>query len=98
MGLKAGQDLSTYLPFGFYEWVDVSFTTADQDVVVGYHEIKAQDPELVRFLVVSITKGGVVYRDGSATRVAWQQGMVRLRCSAANASARILLFVEASHV
>lgn len=96
--MAVARDLGTFSPFGYYEWVDITFTTADTDVVAVYTELQPQDPDLVRFLVVSNTTGGVVYRDGSASATPWTQGMVKLRCSAANAVVRVLLFVEAAHV
>ena len=83
-------------PFGFYEYVDVTFTTANQDVDVVYGELRPEFPEDVRFIVVDVDKGGVVYRDRTASRKKWQAGLLFLRCSAANTTARILLYLEAN--
>jgi hypothetical protein len=81
------------LPFSSFQILDVEFGTADTDVYVE-HSLKTDRPDEVRFEVLSIDKGGVVYRDGSASRRAWQAGYLFLRCSAADAKARIRLSTE----
>lgn len=82
------------MPIGRWEVVDVAFPNADEDVGIVYSAFRPENPSEVRWVVLSIDKGGVVYRDSAATQKAWSTGLVFLRCSAANATARVLLFVE----
>lgn len=81
------------VPFSSFQYIDVEFGTADEDVFIQ-HELTTDRPDEVRFEVVSIDKGGVVYRDSAASRRAWKAGYLFLRCSAADATARLRLFVE----
>lgn len=79
-------------PFGRYEFVDVTFETADTDVDV-VHTLRPADPETVRWIVVHMDGDAYAYRDDSASRRAWTRGYITLRASAA-CTARLLLFLE----
>jgi hypothetical protein len=85
---------ATRVPFSAFEFVDVKFGAADTDVLIE-HSLPTDRPEDVRWETVAIDKAGVVYRDGAAARRSWKDGYLLLRCSAANATARLRLSVEA---
>ena len=83
------------LPIAQYEYVDVTFGSANTDYDIRYTSLKPPNPQEVRYLVVSSDRACQVYEDLSGTRRAWASGFVILKCSTANAVVRLLLFVEA---
>ena len=83
------------LPVAQYEYVDVTFGSANTDYDIRYTTLKPPDPNAVRYLVVSADRACQVYEDLSGSRRSWVSGLIILRCSAATASVRLLLFVEA---
>ena len=80
-------------PFAKFTFVDVTFGTVNTDYIVT-HTLDTPDPEVIRWWAISNDTAGVVYRDASATKRAWGERYVVLRCSAANATVRLMLFVE----
>lgn len=97
-------------PFGKFQFVSVTFTTAGADVDIP-HTLKPTDPEAVRWLVVStegttsatvggwdgpvsVLSSGSIYRDNSADRLPWTQTTIWLR-SMYPGTFRLLLFLEA---
>lgn len=81
------------VPFSSFQYVDVEFGAADEDVVIE-HQLNASTPDEIRWEVVSIDAAGVVYRSPAATRRSWTSSYILLRCSAANANTRLRLSVE----
>lgn len=82
------------LPVKAYEYVDVTFAAADTNYTIPYKLLKPSDPNEVRYLVVKRDRACSVYEDLTGTRVAWVRGSLTLKCSAANAQVRLLLFLE----
>lgn len=81
-------------PMTRYVYVDVTFSTPDQDTDIALGDLKPQDPNAVRWIPVSLSSAAIVYRDLSGTQVKWQTTHIKLRASAA-CDARLLIFVEA---
>ncbi len=81
------------IPFSSYAYVDVTFGSADTDYIIE-HSLKAKNPELIRWITVTNDTSGVVYRDNGTPPRAWGEGYIVLKCSAANANVRLLLFLE----
>jgi hypothetical protein len=89
------------LPFGQYEFVDVTFnSTANGDTEVK-HSLVISDPEAVRVIPVTWSfastplESPYIWRNSASTRRPWGQGYIILRCNLASAQARILLVAEA---
>jgi hypothetical protein len=89
------------VPFGQYEFVDVTFnSTANGDTEVK-HSLILGDPEAVRIIPVSWNFSSTpadppyVWRNIASTRRPWGEGYVILKCNIASAQARLLLVVEA---
>lgn len=79
-------------PVGGYEYVDVQFAGADQDVVVPFSKFHVERQDEVRW--IDVTPGdGRVYRPSAGARAGGINYVV-LRCDAANVKTRLLLFVE----
>ena len=84
------------VPYAKYQYVTVTFNaTANLDSEVQ-HTLRPRDFEAVDYQVVKIDKAGVVYNDTSATRRAWTTNTIVLRCSAAGATATLLLTLRPS--
>ncbi len=79
-------------PFGRWQYVDVTFPIGGQDVDV-VHTLAPQNPDDVRFLVISRNASTVPYRDSNANRLAWTSGHIWLRASQ-QCQVRLLLFLE----
>ena len=88
---------SKRVPFADYTFVDVTFGTANTDYIIE-HDMSARKPEDIRWLTVKNNTSGVVYRDNGTPPRAWGEGYVVLKCSAANAEVRLLLFLEKEDV
>lgn len=84
---------------GQYEFVDVVFTQANEDVSIKYENLREDDLNRIRWIDVSPSAGadGVVpqiYRLSGAQASPWRYGIVILRCNSANYRTRLLLFTE----
>ena len=84
--------LDAQLPFARFAFTDVQFLAADTDTAVE-HPFKGIDPELVRWVPVSVEGAAYVYRTARGTRTAFQSSHILLRASAP-CHARILLVLE----
>lgn len=82
------------LPFKAYEYVDVTFAGADTNFTVPYTLLRPISPDDVRYVVVKADRACQVYEDQTGTRVPWSRGSITLKCSAASAQVRLLLFLE----
>ncbi len=80
------------LPFGQYEYVDVTFTVADTDTVINYNTLRPEDVNAIRWLDVTPSTARV-YRAVAPNRTNWAPGYVILRATAA-CTTRLLLFLE----
>lgn len=89
------EDISlTQIPFGQYEYVDVSFAAADTDTLIPT-TLKVENPKFVRWLDVTPNVGAFV-RIYRATGSEVVENNLKLRCNIANYATRLLLFVERS--
>jgi hypothetical protein len=88
------------IPFGAYEFVDVTFTAANTDTIVPY-TLRTDDPESIRW--IDISRGSVysgsetpghVFRSGNSTRKNWAPSYLVLQSSVAGYATRLFLFVE----
>lgn len=85
-------NLLKLLPFGQYEYVDVTFAAADTDTLIPYSILRPENVNAVRWL--DVTPGaGRVYRAADPNRQSWGLNYVILRNSAAGVT-RLLLFLE----
>lgn len=98
--LKDEAVLRRSLPFGAYQYVDVTFNAvADADTDIR-HSLRTDDPEAIDWEVVQwrfdAPPGGgvVVYKDVSATRRPWGRGYVILRCNLASVAATLRLSIR----
>lgn len=89
------------LPFGRYEFKDVTFnSTAAADTEIT-HTLTSGAPNDIHWLVTEwkfLTAPGdppYVYRSTSPGSREWRNGVIVLRCNVASAQARLLLFTEA---
>lgn len=80
-------------PFARYQYVDVTFTTANADLLIP-HKLVTTDPEAVDYIVTRIDRATTIYNDQSGTRQMWSNGYILLRSSVANASCRLLLITR----
>ncbi len=83
---------SKFTPYAAFEYVTVTFGTANTDYIVS-HSLPGNSDN-IRWHPVSIEGNGTIYRDNSADRQAWGDGYIVLRSSLANHVCRLLLFVE----
>jgi hypothetical protein len=81
------------LPSASYEYVDVTFGSADADQDIR-HSLRPLNPEDVEYLLVRSDRATALYHDQSGTRTPWSAGRITLRSSAASAVTRILLFTK----
>jgi hypothetical protein len=81
------------VPFSAYQYVDVTFGTAGVDTLVT-HSLPVSDPEDVRYEVIKADRACRVYDDQSATRRAWGNGYLLLRCDVNDAVVRLRLSLE----
>lgn len=77
-------------PFIRYEYVEVTFGTANTDKDIRT-SIRVADPDDIQYQLVKADRACTIYNDQSSTRKVWQAGYVILRCSVASANCRILL-------
>ena len=82
------------LPYAQFEYVDVTFGSANTDHDIRYVTLQPPNPNTVRYQVVKADRACQVYEDLSGTRRTWTRGTIILRCSAASAVVRLLLSVE----
>jgi hypothetical protein len=80
------------VPSAQFTYIDVTFGTADTDLVVQ-HDLQPDDPESVGYQVVRRDRACEVYDDQSSTRRAWTKSSIVLRCDTADAVVRLLLTV-----
>lgn len=101
MGKISDQQAQAYfdqrVPYSRFEYVNVTFNaSANVDTDIP-HSLSPSDPEIVRWEVVSLghtAAAGVIYKDTSATRKAWQTTHIYLRSTVASVTARLRLFLE----
>jgi GH25 family lysozyme M1 (1,4-beta-N-acetylmuramidase) len=93
--------LNRGLPFGQYEFVDVTFnSTAHGDTEVK-HSLILSDPEAVRVIPVEWKFASTpvdppyIWRNSASTRRPWGTGYIILRCNLSSAQGRLLLIAEA---
>jgi hypothetical protein len=82
------------VPYGAFEYVDVTFGTANTDQIVE-HTLETVYPEDVNYELVKADRATAIYNDQSASRRPWGRGYIILRSSVANAQVRLLLTTEA---
>ena len=82
---------------GRWQIVRASFGTANEDLIIR-HQLQTPDPEQVAYQALNMTGPSNLYHDGSATRLAWGDGFVRLRSSVAPVIMDILLQVVAAPI
>lgn len=80
-------------PWAQHEFVTATFANANTDVDIK-HSLRLLDPEAVYWLVVAIDKDATIYKDSSASRRAWDNGVIRLRASTSATTATLLLLVK----
>lgn len=80
-------------PAAAFEFVDVTFTTAniDHDVL---HGLTPPNPEDVEYIVLRADRATSIYHDQTGTRRPWGHGYIILRSSTANAVVKVLLMVK----
>ncbi len=88
-------DPESRLPFARYQYVNVTFATANVDVDIP-HNLRfpnLENPELIRYVVDRQSAPGVIYQDMSPDRRPWEFTHIFLRSSVPTV-ARILLYLE----
>lgn len=90
---QVGERVARSVPFSQFQYVDVTFPTANADAYIE-HSLQTDRPDEVRYEVVSRDRAGDVYHDFTSTRRAWKSGYIFLRCATAGARVRLRLFVE----
>lgn len=80
-------------PFAQWEEVDVVFPAAANTDLIIRHTLLPTLPEQVNYIPIRKGQAGDVYHDTTGTRVPWQLGYIRLRCSVASAKVTLLLYV-----
>jgi hypothetical protein len=80
------------VPFGQYEYINVSFAAADTDTLVPV-SLKVEHPSQLRWVDITPNAGAFVkiYIASAATLV---DGNLKLRCNVANYATRLLIFTE----
>jgi hypothetical protein len=89
-------------PVGRYEYVDITFGSANVDTAIPYTVLRPENPADIRFIDItpnSVYNGATddvakVYRSASPSRTAWTSQAIFLRSSVANYTTRLLLFLE----
>lgn len=94
--------LQRQVPFGEYEFVEVTFnSTANGDTEVK-HSLRTSDPEAIRVIPVEWQFASTpvdppyVWRNIASTARPWGEGYIILRCNLASAKARLLLITESA--
>lgn len=87
-------DPENRLPFARYQFVNVTFETADEDMAIK-HRLNPVNAEEVMYIVTRLTSGADIYQDVSPTRKPWQRSHIFLRASAPTA-ATLLLCISAN--
>lgn len=83
--------LLRFTPGRSWEVKTVSFPpTADTDLDIA-HTLPASDPSRVDYQVLQVSSPCLVYHDTSPDRVAWSNGIIRLRCTQPSASVVLVL-------
>lgn len=87
------------VPFGQYEFVDVQFGPANQDVVVPYERLRVDDKNKVHWLDVrqgALSDGTIamIYRVVGSPATPFGPNYVVLRSTVANYATTLLLFTE----
>ena len=85
-----------------YEYVDVVFTTADADTIIGYSFLKPENDQDVRWIDVTpqtVYSSGTetpatVYKSNMPERKLFGRNYIVLRATVANYATRLLLFTE----
>lgn len=90
---RYGTATLTRLPVAQYEYVNVTFTAINSDVIIPYTRLKPNDVNTIRWQPVSLSAAGIIYRDLSGTAKAWTSQYIILRSNIA-LTARLLLFLE----
>ena len=81
------------VPFSYFQYIDVTFGTANTDVLVE-HLLLPTDPEDVNYEVVRADRATSIYHNQAAGRKPWGRGYVVLRSSVADAVVRLRLSLE----
>lgn len=82
-------DPENRLPTARYQYVNVRFDTANQDMDIR-HNLNPVDPESIIYTVVKSSSPTTIYEDRSASRLPWQRTHIWLR-SSIKASVTLLL-------
>lgn len=96
------------LPFGQYEYVDVTFQRENTDTIIPYTRLVVDDPEEIRYLDIRqearLYYGAdeydlpptipTIYRLQNKARKPWGPGYIVLRCNVPTYTTRLLLFTE----
>lgn len=90
--LKSAVALKRALPFGEYEFINVSFTAADTDTRIPV-TLNVRSPRHLRWVDVTpnVGAGAQIYTVSSATQF---DGLLTLRCNVAGYATRLLVFSE----
>jgi hypothetical protein len=88
--MRTTESLDRGVPFGQYEYVDITFGTADTDVRIR-HQLKAAPLTEVYYLVVKTDRATVIY---TGTETLWDQQHIVLKSNVANAVVTLLLFTR----
>lgn len=95
--------LRRQLPMRQFEYVTATFGAANTDTVIPLTVLRPENPETLRWL--DITPGTVytgtdnvatVYRSAAPDRMPFGASYLTLRCTVANYSTRLLVFLERS--
>ena len=99
--LIEGARVNRQLPHAAFQYVDVTFTAANTDVVIP-HTLYVDLPTDIRWTDVTpsaVYTGGsdtfpVVYASGAPDRVPWSKRHIVLRSTVAGYTTRLMLFTE----
>lgn len=80
-------------PFTNFEYLEVTFGSANTDKDIRTN-LRVASPDDLSYILVKADRSCMVYNDQSSTRKVWQEGYIVLRCTAASANCRILLFAK----
>lgn len=84
-------DPENRLPIARYQFINVRFETAGEDVVIK-HRLAPVNAEQVMYQVVRLTSAAVIYQDQTPTRKPWQRSHIYLRSDIPTA-ATLMLFL-----
>jgi hypothetical protein len=85
------ENMLKFSPYRGWYITTVTFpSNANTDVDIP-HTLSVSNPEAVQYQVLQSAQPVIVYHDTSPTRVAWSQGLIRLRCTSPNAKVVVLL-------